>query len=275
MSFETYEESVEGGRPVELYEFSYLGQTQRYCSWDRSVSVNLVAYTSAIISRTEVEDSGKNVASANMTLTCEPNFPPALLFSVCPPSDVVNLLIKRVQANDLTDPHVIWAGRVINVAWPGDKAKMTCQSLFTRLKQPGLRRLYGKNCPHLLYSQGSAQCRVNPASFMVTTVIGGAEGLSVQSADFAAFPDQYFRGGKIQVEISPGVFEKRGIQSHVGDTLTITHPLPGLEGEMTVEAFPGCDKTIQTCHSKFDNVVNFGGFPYIPLKNPFGSSSVF
>ena len=28
--------------------------------------------------------------------------------------------------------------------------------------------------------------------------------------------------------------------------------------------FPGCDKTVQTCHAKFDNVINFKGFPHIP-----------
>lgn len=36
----------------------------------------------------------------------------------------------------------------------------------------------------------------------------------------------------------------------------------------TMSAFAGCDKTPQTCQSKFNNLANFLGFPYIPLKNP-------
>lgn len=34
-----------------------------------------------------------------------------------------------------------------------------------------------------------------------------------------------------------------------GDTFTVT---------------AGCDKTFATCHDRFDNVVNFRGFPHIP-----------
>jgi hypothetical protein len=33
----------------------------------------------------------------------------------------------------------------------------------------------------------------------------------------------------------------------------------------TFTAYPGCDKTQNTCTSKFNNLVNFGGFPYVPV----------
>lgn len=276
MSFEEYEESVEGGKPIELYEFAYQGITQRYTSADRDVTVNLVVYTAAPgLKRSEIEDSGKNVATANMTIEAANGFPPAEIFAVYPPSDVVNITIKRVQENDLTDPKVIWAGRVLSVAWPGNTVKMTCQSLFTRLKQPGLRRLYGKSCPHLLYQQGDGQCNVNPASFQVSVTITAVSGLTVTSSDFAAFADGYFNGGMLSIETSPGIFEKRGIQTHVGDTVTMTHALNNFVPGLTVNAFPGCDKKIETCHNKFNNILNFGGTPYVPVKNPFGNATVF
>lgn len=276
MSFEEYEESVEGGQPIELYEFAYQGLITRYTSADANVVVNLIPYTSwAALSRTDIEDSGKNIASANMTITAAPDFPPAQLFAVYPPSDVVNLMIKRVQANDMTDPKVIWAGRVLSVSWPNDSVKMTCQSLFTRLKQPGLRRLYGKTCPHLLYQQGAGACNVNPAAFRASVTISAVNGLQVVSSGFASFEDGYFVGGKLEIEVSPGIYEKRGIQLHVGDTVTMTHALHNFIPGLTVDAYPGCDKRIETCHNKFNNVVNFGGTPYIPTKNPFSNSSVF
>jgi uncharacterized phage protein (TIGR02218 family) len=276
MSFEQYEESIEGSHAIELYEFAYQGQITRYTSADRNVVVNLVTYTCwEALSRSDIEDSGKNVASANMTITAAPDFPPAQLFAVYPPSDVVNLTIKRVQANDMTDPRVIWAGRVLSVAWPNDSVKMTCQSLFTRLKQPGLRRLYGKSCPHLLYQQGEGQCNALAASFRVPVTISSVSGIDVVSADFATFADGYFVGGKLEIEISPGIYEKRGIQTHVGNTVKMTHALHTFVPGLTVDAYPGCDKTIQTCHNKFSNVVNFGGTPYVPIKNPFGNANVF
>jgi len=35
-----------------------------------------------------------------------------------------------------------------------------------------------------------------------------------------------------------------------------------------VIVYAGCDKTPQTCKNKFNNLQNFRGFPYIPVKNP-------
>jgi uncharacterized phage protein (TIGR02218 family) len=277
MSFEDYEDSVEGGKPYELFEFIYQGITARYTSADHIVFVGLVPYAPAagLMRTTDIEDTGKNVASQNMTIEAYPGFPPSELFSVAPPSDVVNILVKRVQQGDLTDARITWAGRVLSVAWTDDKVKMTCQSLFTRLKQPGLRRLYGKSCPHLLYQQGPGQCNVVAEDFRVPVTISSVSGIQVVSADFDAFPDGYFRGGKLSIETSPGIFEQRGIQLHVGDTVTMTHALATFVPGLTVDAYPGCDKTIQTCHNKFNNVLNFGGTPYIPQKNPFGNNTVF
>jgi len=276
MSFEQYEESVEGGHPIELFEFAYQGIITRYTSADRNVVVSLIPFLSwAGLKRSDIEDSGKNVATANLTIEAAPDFPPAALFSVYPPSDVVNITIKRVHSGDMNDPKVLWAGRVLSVAWANDVVKMTCQSLFTRLKQPGLRRLYGKSCPHLLYQQGEGQCNALAASFEVPVTISAVSGLEVTSSGFAAFADGYFVGGKLSVETSPGIFEQRGIQLHVGDTVTMTHRLTNFVPGLTVKAYPGCDKKIQTCHTKFNNVVNFGGTPYVPIKNPFGTANVF
>jgi hypothetical protein len=36
----------------------------------------------------------------------------------------------------------------------------------------------------------------------------------------------------------------------------------------------GCDRTFATCQSKFGNSLNFGGFPWIPVKNPFAGDSI-
>ena len=38
-----------------------------------------------------------------------------------------------------------------------------------------------------------------------------------------------------------------------------------------VEVFAGCDHTIATCKTQFDIVVNYGGFAFVPTRNPFES----
>lgn len=37
----------------------------------------------------------------------------------------------------------------------------------------------------------------------------------------------------------------------------------------TVKVYAGCDKLNTTCSTKFNNILNFGGFPFIPQDNPF------
>jgi len=274
MAFETYEDSDEGGQPVELYEFYYLTQISRWTSYHADITVASTVYKSASLSRSDVTDAGGTLSNQNLTITCQPDFPIAELFSVSPPSDVVSLIIKRVQLSDLADPRVIYPGRVLSVSWAEDAAKLTCQSIITRLKQPGLRRIYGKMCPHLLYGQGDGECNVNPLTFQENVALATVSGITVTSAAFAAKPADYYTGGKLEVAVPSG-YARRGIQKHVGDTLTLTHQIPELTSGMTVRVFPGCDHTRTTCVSKFNNEPNFGGFPFTPQKNPFGQSSVF
>jgi uncharacterized phage protein (TIGR02218 family) len=35
----------------------------------------------------------------------------------------------------------------------------------------------------------------------------------------------------------------------------------------TVRLVAGCDKTTETCHAKFDNILNFRGEPHIPAND--------
>jgi len=41
-----------------------------------------------------------------------------------------------------------------------------------------------------------------------------------------------------------------------------------------VEVAPGCDLRRDTCKSRFGNLLNFGGFPDILGRNPFGGTSI-
>jgi len=42
-----------------------------------------------------------------------------------------------------------------------------------------------------------------------------------------------------------------------------------------VRAYPGCDHSLITCANKFGNSLNFGGFPFMPEKNPMDGTPVF
>jgi len=69
----------------------------------------------------------------------------------------------------------------------------------------------------------------------------------------------------------------RFIASHSSGTLTLMQASNSLSaaiegGPQSVTLYPGCSHTIADCRDKFNNLVNFGGFPWIPSKNPFNNS---
>src|SRR5690606_27902645 len=274
MGYNNYEISEDQGSPVELYEFSFQGMTYYYTSGESDFEYNTRTYTAESIGRTEIEETG-DLPKNDLTLTVPYNFPVALLFRVAPPSDVVNLIVREIHRSDSTDNEAIvkWRGRVLNARWNEDAtASLVCENFLTSLRRTGLRRLYQRQCPHILYG---AACGLANTSCAVSAQLTSGGGVSLQSPTFLALGDNHLDGGYVEWEKSPGSYERRAIRRHVGDTIEITYPIPGLTSLDTVTVYPGCDHTLDTCRSKFNNVVNYGGFPYIPQKNPFGGNSVF
>lgn len=271
MPFADYEQSTQSGSPIELYAFGYPGGTFRFTSADRDVELASNTYTQVPgLARSSIDDTS-DVLKSTLTITAPEDFLVAALFEVAPPSEVVTLIIYRTHAADTSDAATIWIGRVLNVVWSVGASTLSCESIFTRMRTPGLRRIYSRNCPHALY--GSA-CRAQETLFQDVAVLSGlaAAGFEVSSPTFALAVDGYYAGGKLSYESSPGIVEQRGIRDHSGDTLTLTHPIAALLATSVVTVVPGCDRTKATCIAKFNNLVNFGGFPFIPPRNPFGGS---
>ena len=60
---------------------------------------------------------------------------------------------------------------------------------------------------------------------------------------------------------------RRSPKSWDAVTKTLSLFLPALYPIQVGDAFtirPGCDKTFATCQAKFDNAINFRGFPHVP-----------
>lgn len=275
MAFETYETSVDEGQPVELYVFDYDGGTYRHTSDAEDIIVTGVTYTAIPgLSRSAIEDSGE-ISKSSLTLTAPEDYMIARLFEVVPPSSVVELSVKRVHRSDLTDVKTMWLGRVLNASWSVGYSTLMCESFQTRLKQPGLRRIYSKNCPHVLYGN---ECKADPLLHFVTrTVTAITEGgFLLETAPFGMTAlDAVFSGGKIEFDAGGGITERRGIRDAGAAGIRISHPIPSLDVGESINIFKGCDRTRDTCIGQFNNLDNYGGFPYMKDKNPFGQSSVF
>ena len=264
MSYNTQENSVAAGAPVERYRFA-LGQQVWTVTSGREVLIyQNEPYQPVVIRRSAIEQSPE-FARNGIDLDCARDFAVAQLFAAARPNGVVSLTVFR---NHLGDDEFItwWKGRVASVVWSGSLAKIRCESIFTALKRPGLRAHYQTGCRHALYDTG---CGINNQAYKIAGTLSAVSGLTATSVAFLSQSPGWLTGGYLRVGGVP-----RMITQHSGDTVTLSSVLPGLAVGSAFEAFAGCDRSFSTCQSKFGNSLNFGGFPWIPAKNPFAGDSI-
>jgi uncharacterized phage protein (TIGR02218 family) len=74
----------------------------------------------------------------------------------------------------------------------------------------------------------------------------------------------YFDGGLMTITSGDNAGFSREVKAYVEGQWTIHLPFPyPLIGTEDYTMVAGCDKTLATCISKFDNVLNFRGIPFL------------
>lgn len=276
-SFLESEYSREYGEPVELYDISFGANAWHYTN---SVEVEEFAgtqYTPIAIKRGETEDSG-DATKANIEITIPRNSILSESFKAAMPSEPISLTVRQFHRNapPAIDPTlrmvVIWKGRIVGVAWRGDEMVMTSESIFASLLRTGVNRKYSRQCTHTLYGKG---CMLQRDEWKVIATPSAISG-TVLTIDHGK-DDNWFAGGFIVYRnAQTGATERRVIKSNNTSSVTLlAHPIGMEAGETEVALYAGCDHTVNACANKFDNVINYGGQPYIPIMNPFGGSPIY
>lgn len=270
MAFEEREVSIQDGEPIELYEFMLYGQKYRFTSASEDYTFDSQTYLAATISHDEFEQTSE-VPKNNITLQVPHDFTMLEFYENVPPSDVILLTIFQTHRGD-GDSAAVWVGRVINGLRKESGGELYCENVYTSLRRQGLRRTYGRLCPHVLYGPA---CKAQDTAFRITVQLDSVGGSIITSSVLASYPDDRFAGGLLEWEQTPGRIERRGLKSHVGNTAVMTHPIPALTGLVDVYLYPGCKHNRPDCNDFFDNIENYGGFPFGQRQNPMGNTSVF
>lgn len=270
MSYSAREVSAADGRPVELFTFARGSFIWRYTSADRDVTEETNLYLAAVIRRPKIEQ-GTEVARSVLSLVVPRTLGVLDQFRIVPPSDEVVVTIRQYHFGD-SDIATIWQGVILGVKFNDDEAVIQVEPRSNGLRRMGLRRPYQRQCPFVLYG---ADCRLAREDFRLSGATSAVAGVSISVPEADLLADGYFDGGYIEWEIAVGVFERRAIAAHVGAVLTLDVQTVGLLIGQPVFLYPGCDHSAATCGTKFSNILNYGGMPYIPLKNPFGSDPVY
>jgi uncharacterized protein len=133
------------------------------------------------------------------------------------------------------------------------------------LKMP--RNLIQAGCRHTLFD---VNCAIAAAPFFpgacpATVAAGSSRQSIITTASIGAAPP-FFTQGLITLLTGFNAGLSFSIKQQLSTTslqLANAMPLPLAIGD-TFVALPGCDKTAATCSSKFGNLINFGGQPFVP-----------
>lgn len=170
----------------------------------------------------------------------------------------------------LTQVFVVESGILGKFAFSGNTiaAELTPEPFYMGWSIP--RHFFQRPCNHALY--GFA-CGVDKTAHQFVSEI-----LSVDSAEREiviegrkpAVGGDYFEAGMFD---HPATGLKFAIiwSEHTGTDetlLKLSYWHPELAVGQALTAYAGCKHTVADCTARFDNAANFGGFPWVPSKNP-------
>lgn len=264
-NYDEYEQSVDNSLPVEGYKFIGSFKTYRYTSADRNVVINGETYTPIAVTRSNVKAGTQN--DDNLSLDLEMPFDVEVIkdyaFSQTPPK--LRLVVYRLQGEDPEGDAwaLYWTGIVRGFSADGRAVKIQVPSIFSlALNGEVTNAYYQVPCNHVLYGP---RCRVNREDHKAVTTIQTYQGTAISVVgEPAALND--LAGGEL---VNPRNGERRLIKANNGSLITVGYPFVDLQPGDEVELYRGCDHSLEQCKAKFNNVINHGGFKYIPPDNPF------
>lgn len=258
-------------RHVELLDIARGAQHWRYALGDQAITIDSAVYSPAPLQRGEINQTA-DLARNTLDLTAPQGLGFLDQFRGRSPMQTITVVLKRQQISD-SSVATLWQGVIGGATFETHDAKIHCLPPMASMQSLGLRRNWQHACPHALYGAGLGACNASAAAVQTYATVTSVNGNVVHATAFAAQADGWWSGGYFQW--NDGLtHEVRFIVSHAGDAVTLL--TPGLiDVGTTVTAYPGCDHTLAICDTKFSNAANYGGQPWIPEKNPFGSDNIF
>lgn len=271
MAFEPLETSLEDGRPVVFYRFSLNDKVWRYTSADDDLTKGGFSWEAVPIADDGPNQSGESTQDA-LRITTTTKIVPADLYMHFPPARNVQVAMFVAHEGD-SELLATYQGEItqFNIPQPGT-AVFTCETLSATMQREGLRLGWQRSCPYALYDP--VTCKVDKTAHGVAGVVDEVVGNIVVVASAAGQPAGRFSGGFLEWTDPVRGIERRGIESHVGDELTMFGTADGITAALAVVAYPGCARTTDAC-ATFSNLPHYGGIPAMQGKSPYDGSPVF
>lgn len=289
MTFNIYEASRNRAKPTHLYLFTYGDGPKSFYAYtdaEQPVTFGVDAEGDPIVYEPIPIDRGAYTSSGTLDKAAiEIRMPQDLalpeLFRIYPPSQVVSMIIRQGHLSDPDNQFLAcWSGRVLSCSREDNEAKLSCEPVSTTIRRPGLRRPYQYGCPHVLYGSECRANKVAATTTIVPTSFGGVT-LTLPVNWVTAARAQKYLGGMVQWVNANGDTTLRSILKVTGtNVFSLSGIISGLASGAPVSMILGCNHQAGVgpqpngdCHPLHNNIRNFGGQMWIPVKNPIGMRS--
>lgn len=252
----------------ELYRFLEGTETYAYTSSNEQEVFGGDTYLPETIGRDETTDSNNSVkATLKIRLPLRAWMAQHILASGV--DSIIRLELYTKDEDGSID--IVFRGRLSSPETDNEELSAEFENVFSANRQVGARPLFQRTCRHCVFGP---RCKVNIDDFKLATVVTAisADGLTLTMTGMDA--RNYLAG---VVVLPDGTM--RYITGYTSTTVTLIRGSDVLNdafvsGPVDVYIAPGCNQTMSVCGPVFNNMPRFGGFPWIPYKNPFDGSSI-
>lgn len=278
MSYAETETSVAEGSPVHLVLVRYGPEASSHYGFtdhERDIVYfeptvgQEVVFKAVPMDVDEIRSNG-TLQDANTEVRIDGDVELVKLFRLYPPSQTVSVFIREGHADDPDGQFLLkFSGRIIGYSEPNDSTSFTCESIASSMRRNGLRRNYQYGCPHVLYGPS---CRASkPANTIAIPAVAATNGAATVELPVGWAADYVrYQGGIAEwARADDGRKEYRTILRASATDVILAGPAFGVAAGTVLSLSRGCKHTMDDCYL-FDNILNYGGQPWIPLRNPIG-----
>lgn len=269
-----YADQETGVVPVYLYEFTAVAgevtRTWRLTSYWETINSGGNDFAPAPINHGSLTRTTKaDAEQVTLEAVYEADGPLAQFLPNALPVPLQVVIYAATLAHP-DDVYPVFSGLVDDPQINGHKISARCQSYLDAMtrKVPSMQ-IQGR-CPYQTYD--GATCKLDKGDWGQTGEILSINGRVIQVAPEEVLDDDWFGWGWVEFG-SGATYEVRTIMMDLrlapsnNRELTLNAPLNHATVGANIALYPGDDHRLETCENKFNNLVNFGGIPWVPGDN--------
>ena len=265
MTYAVKDKSTHDGLPMEFFKFVGPLRTYRFTDQANSETLNGEAYLPLQIKRGNIGVSSVVDSQKSLSVSVPSDCSLARDYGQRLTPTALKLTVYRAYRGDdlATQFAQRFRGEAINYGFENYEFAITFGNILQNDLNKPIREVYYQSiCNHILYD---ARCKVNKAANTTQSTVVNYSDTAVEVVN-DGWPNGDLRAGSL---INMRTGEERLIIDNLANVITIGYPFVDIVGGDDVQMVRGCNHGATECTVKFNNYVNYGGFLFLPYRNPF------